>query len=476
MRALTSCPSARKVGWTSVKVSLVSELPGTILELQSWLKEGKLSASESLKVQRERLVHEANLQNGFVEVFEEREARVSSHAPLHGVGLAHKDIFELDLRSPGIGLGPGQSHPGTLLKNSTCIEALHQAGASHFGTLHMAPYACGSTAQNEYLGACLNPLNASCVVGGSSSGSAVAVARELCFASLGTDTAGSIRIPAASCGLVGLKTSMGLLSTLGVHPLAPHLDTVGILARSVDDLEQVLVQIKSHEPVEQHVHASVLKEAQDGSRIHCWFPSNQMSSSVATQMLECVQSQKDALITEDFNEESSLSAMAEVLLYQQVFQTHRGLLSEDSSSSPCPKALRELICLGAVLPKAWSVEALTSRSESLKRFVERYLKDRDFFMLPALGVDLPTADQVSVGHVQFDAKKLLSLHRFMGFVNYLGLPSLLLPIGQDSRGLPVSVQVLCRPFEELSLLRWAKNFIGERFGTQCVTRLFTSTA
>jgi hypothetical protein len=83
MRALTSCPSAKKVGWTSVKVSLVSELPGTILELQSWLKKGKLSASESLKVQRERLVHEANLQNGFVEVFEEREARVSSHAPLH---------------------------------------------------------------------------------------------------------------------------------------------------------------------------------------------------------------------------------------------------------------------------------------------------------------------------------------------------------------------------------------------------------
>jgi len=269
---------------------------------------------------------------------------------------------------------------------------------------------------------------------------------------------------------------MGLLSTRGVHPLAPHLDTVGILARSVDDLEQVLVQIKSHEPVEQHVHAPGLKEAQDGSRIHCWFPSNQMSSSVATQMLECVQSQKDALITEDFKEESSLSAMAEVLLYQQVFQTHRGLLSEDASSRPCPKALRELICLGAVVPKAWSVQALTSRGESLKRFVERYLKDRDFFMLPALGVDLPTADQVSVGHVQFDAKKLLSLHRFMGFVNYLGLPPLLLPIGQDSRGLPVSVQVLCRPFEELSLLRWAKNFIGERFGTQCVTRLFTSTA
>ena len=403
-----------------MKLSLVSELPGTILELQSWLKKGKLSACESLKIQRERLVHEANLQNGFVEVFEESEANVPKPAPLYGVGLAHKDIFELDHRSPGIGLGQGQSN--MLVKNSTCIEALHQAGASHFGALHMAPYACGSTAQNEYLGACLNPLNASSVVGGSSSGSAVAVARELCFASLGTDTAGSIRIPAASCGLFGLKTSMGLLSTRGVHPLAPHLDTVGILARSVDDLEQVLVQIKSHEPVEQHVHAPVLKEAKEGSRIHCWFPSHQLSSSVATQMLECVQSQKDVLITEDFKEEPSLSALAEMVLYQQVFETHRGLLLEDSSARPCPKALRELICLGAVLPKAWSVQALTSRGESLKRFVERYLKERDFFMLPALGIDLPTADQVSVGHAQFDAKTLLSLHRFMGFVNYLGLP------------------------------------------------------
>ncbi len=450
----------------------MSELPGTISELQSLLKAGQLSVQESLQIQRNRLSQHASLENGFVDIFDDRGPRVSSNAPFDGVAFAHKDIFELEHRFAGLGLGHGRSTTAT--HQSICMEALHQAGASHLGALHMAPMACGATSQNEYLGECLNPLNAERVVGGSSSGSAVAVARELCFASLGTDTAGSVRIPAASCGVLGLKTSMGLLSTKGVYPLAPHLDTVGILARSVDDLEQVLVQLKTHEPVDQKIQIPALKEAKDLDRLCCWLPSKMLASSVSTQMLECVKTFKHAQITEHFEEEANLSALAETMLYQQVFQTHGHLLQDDSAKSNCPKALHEMIMLGAVQPKSWSIQALTSRGALLKQFLDNYLKDRDFFMMPALGIELPTAVQVTVGHAEFDAKKLLSLHRFMGFVNYLGLPSLWLPIAQDSNGMPIGVQVLCRPFEELSLLRWAKTFIGKRFGTQCVSRMFAA--
>ena len=93
-------------------------------------------------------------------------------------------------------------------------------------------------------------------------------------------------------------------------------------------------------------------------------------------------------------------------------------------------------------------------------------------MMPAIGIELPLVSEVNAKSEFFMPKKLLALHRFMGFVNYLGLPSLVLPIGRDTYGMPISVQVLCRPYQELSLLRWAKSFVGARFGTQCVSRLF----
>src|SRR5690606_35766522 len=105
--------------------------------------------------------------------------------------------------------------------------------------LAMAEFACGATGENPHLPLPVNPVDALAAVGGSSSGSGVAVASGLCYASLGTDTAGSVRIPAATCGVLGFKPGRGVLPDTGTHPLAPSLDTVGILARSAADAAEV---------------------------------------------------------------------------------------------------------------------------------------------------------------------------------------------------------------------------------------------
>ena len=119
------------------------------------------------------------------------------------------------------------------------LRRLAGHGALNLGALAMAEHACGAAAENPHAPALMNPLDSAAAVGGSSSGSAVAVAAGLCPASLGTDTAGSVRMPAATCGLIGLKPTPGRLSAQGVAPLAPTLDTVGVIARDALDAASV---------------------------------------------------------------------------------------------------------------------------------------------------------------------------------------------------------------------------------------------
>jgi aspartyl-tRNA(Asn)/glutamyl-tRNA(Gln) amidotransferase subunit A len=458
----------------------MSGLPSTIAELQTSISKGEISAHEALHIQQSQLSASVCARDGFVDVFNIQNDEIPISGPLQGVGMAHKDIFQLANRHPGLGItATGNASPSSL-KPAHCIESLHLSGAVQLGALHMAAYACGATSQNEFLGECTNPLDGESAVGGSSSGSAVAVARELCFASLGTDTAGSVRIPAATCGLLGLKTTQGLLSTVGVAPLAPDLDTVGIVARSALDLEIVLREMLGQGTECIQEQGVALSEPHEFNQIHCWLPSQIMDGVVAQEMLECTKNLPSITINEHFPDESSISAYSELMLYQQVAQTHQALVQKGfesqldplspSSAVPrsIPKGLIEMVQLGLMEPLSWAKEALSQRTLWRKRFEAHFLKFHDLLIMPSIGIEIPLASQVRVGDAQFDARKLLSLHRFMGFVNYLGLPSLSLPIGKDSRGMPISIQLVCRPYQELSLLRWAQRFIGSRFGTQNV--------
>ena len=165
------------------------------------------------------------------------DARLASGTmigPLHGVPLAHKDMF---YRAGAVSTCGSKIRRYQIQeRTASVLNRLDAAGAIDLGRLNLSEFALGPTGQNAHFGRARNPWNPEIITGGSSSGSAAAVAAGMAFAALGTDTGGSIRLPAALCGVAGLKPSQGRVSVRDVMPLAPSMDCVGPMARSVGDL------------------------------------------------------------------------------------------------------------------------------------------------------------------------------------------------------------------------------------------------
>src|SRR5437763_2893275 len=166
--------------------------------------------------------------------------------PLHGVPLAHKDMYYDAGKVVTCGSKIRRDFVPTT--TSTALQRLKDAGTIRLGSLQMAEFAYGPTGHNSHYGAVHNPFAVDHITGGSSSGSGAAVAARLTFAALGSDTGGSIRLPAHFCGVTGLKTTYGLISRAGAMPLSQSLDTVGPLARSAEDCALLLGLMAGADP------------------------------------------------------------------------------------------------------------------------------------------------------------------------------------------------------------------------------------
>jgi aspartyl-tRNA(Asn)/glutamyl-tRNA(Gln) amidotransferase subunit A len=165
---------------------------------------------------------------------------------LHGVPLAHKDMYYEAGKVVTCGSHIRREFVATT--TSTALQRLKDAGTIRLGSLQMAEFAYGPTGHNAHYGAVHNPFAIDHITGGSSSGSGSAVAARLTFAALGSDTGGSIRMPAHFCGVTGLKTTVGRISRAGAMPLSQSLDTVGPLARSVEDCALLLGLMAGADP------------------------------------------------------------------------------------------------------------------------------------------------------------------------------------------------------------------------------------
>ena len=166
--------------------------------------------------------------------------------PLHGIPIALKDLFETKgLRTTAGSKVFGEYIPET---DAVVVEKLKAAGAIILGKTNMHEIALGLTNVNPHFGACRNPWAEECISGGSSGGSAVALAAGLCLGALGSDTGGSVRVPSALCGVVGLKPTYGRVSLRGVIPLSWNLDHVGPMARHVEDVAWLLKVIAGYDP------------------------------------------------------------------------------------------------------------------------------------------------------------------------------------------------------------------------------------
>jgi aspartyl-tRNA(Asn)/glutamyl-tRNA(Gln) amidotransferase subunit A len=281
-------------------------------------------------------------------------------------------------------------------------------------------------------------MGASWALGGSSSGSAAAVAAGLSYFSLGTDTAGSVRIPAATCGILGLKTTAGLISTQGCAPLAPSLDTVGILARHVSDARLALQVLAPQPPVLANPRPV---------RYSLWLPSVGLDEGVRSVIESWAQRHQaqavplDSLLVQ-------CAVHAQRVLCHEIAVTHAQALIEQRADA----AVQALGWQGLAMPKDWYDTSMSLRGTLLARFCALALEHADVLIMPALPMGVPDWEQVHTGTPRWEPKQLLALHQHMAFANYLGLPVLNLPIGKDQRGRPVCVQLVSRPLGEHLLL------------------------
>ena len=418
-------------------------LPERLVQLQMQIRAGHLSVQQALHAQLQRA---QALRTQTACVVDTLPMTTGEEGPLAGIALSHKDIFNLQDRLPGCGVRSGQPEPG--VKPAAAIAALAHAGASHWATLVMAPYACGATAQNPHFERCVNPLDSEAAVGGSSSGSAVAVASGMTYAALGTDTAGSVRIPAATCGLIGLKTTHGAVSTQGCAPLAPSLDSVGVLSRYAEDARQIWRALCPQVPYSEALPTQTVADL----RCQLWLPPTGVDPEVGQAIRDWVaQRGLQASPVDMASEFDPLNRHAQRVLFFETARTHRAALLA-GQADPAVQAIGQM---GLAIPETWYQQSLTWRAALLEQFVTRHFAQAEFLILPSLACLLPDWQTVEVGHPAFDRHRLAAMHAFMGFVNYLGLPALNLPIARDTKQRPLCVQVLARPFAEQRLLDFA---------------------
>ena len=405
----------------------------------------------------------------------EQEVRAGAYrGPLHGIPLALKDLFE----TAGVRTTAGSSFFAENVPehDAHVVERLRAAGAVLLGKTNLHEIALGVTNENPHFGATCNPWDLRAIPGGSSGGSAAALAAGLCLGALGTDTGGSIRIPAALCGVVGLKPTRGRVSLRGVIPLSWNLDHAGPMARSVRDAALLLGVLAGYDPDDPW---SVDRPAEDtladleagvqGWRVALAADDYFTDPAVVDeQVLQAVRQAAQAF--------AEMGAQVEEAAFpgaRQAARTNGLITPSDGAAFHRERLQANPDGFGAdVLARLRTGAAYTCTEYSLARQAQailrhqfgQFFKDYDLLLTPTVPIPAPvrgSADAVERANL---------LTRFTAPFNLSGLPALSVPCGLTREGLPVGLQLVARPWAEARLLRagWAFENYQVEHGTAIV--------
>ncbi|MGB8212209.1 MAG: amidase [Anaerolineales bacterium] len=392
---------------------------------------------------------------------------------LLGIPLGIKDLFDV----AGVPTTAGSKFFGKSLpvEDAPAVLQLKLSGGVILGKTNMHEIALGVTGANPHYGAVRNPWDSAFISGGSSSGSAAAVAAGMCLAALGTDTGGSIRIPASLCGVVGLKPTYGRVSTRGVVPLSWNLDHVGTLTRTVRDaawMLSVLAGFDPHDPASVNIRVDdYLAKLEEG--VKGWHVGLATGKYIETAFPEVLAAVDQAgLIYKDLGaqvEKVDLSWMEELaqvnsqMTHADAAAFHRERLAEhpDWFGADVLQRLRS----GAELTSSEYVLARRTQVEARRRF-EGFFEKYTVLLLPTTPISAPSVENSEA----IEAARHLT--RFTRPFNLSGLPALSLPCGFTETGLPIGLQIVSKHWGEAIVLQAGHAFEQATEWHHCQPNLF----
>jgi aspartyl-tRNA(Asn)/glutamyl-tRNA(Gln) amidotransferase subunit A len=418
---------------------------------------GRIEADETnsfITVTAERALEEASLA--------EREILAGRHrGPLHGVPVALKDI----IYTRGVRTTMGSAlYAGHVPDHSATVAwQLEEAGSVLIGKTNTHELAYGPTGDRSYFGPTLNPHDARRITGGSSGGSGAAVAAMLCYGALGSDTGGSIRIPAALCGIVGMKPTFGRVSKSGVFPLCWSLDHVGPITRTVEDNALMLNVLAGHD---QEDHYSVDRPAEDFTRhlrrglqgggigLPRSFYFDHVDEEVGARVREAV---------EVFRSLGARVREVEIPNLIDTLHAHRLILGAEAyavheeSLENEPETFDEEVgerLMDGARPRAYRYAKARRRGVLATDEFDHALHGVDALLTPTLPITATDIGQREVSIGDYEESVRSALTRFTGPTNLTGHPSLSIPCGTTASGLPVGLQLIGRHFDEATLYRF----------------------
>jgi aspartyl-tRNA(Asn)/glutamyl-tRNA(Gln) amidotransferase subunit A len=424
---------------------------------------GKLSPVELVQLSLRQIAERNPTVNAFITVAEQEALRAAREAedlvkrgkylgPLHGIPIAVKDLFE----TAGIRTTGGSKLQANYVPtaDATVVRELHEHGAVIVGKTNLHEWAVGATNVNPHFGATRNPWDLNRVPGGSSGGSAAALASRMCLGALGTDTGGSIRIPASACGLVGLKPTRGLVSLTGVMPFSWTLDHAGPMALNVEDCAILLDAINGYDPYDpesvprptENYQASIHDPIDD---LRIAVPKNYFFESIPDEIRSAVQGAIKVLEKSGAQvSEVSYSAVEEdtktasiIRLAEGATIHHHDLLEKKSEIG---SDVVERLETGLQVSVTEYVLARRVQAEKT-RLRARFFEEFDLLVTPTLPIEPPPilgTDSI---------KAAGELTKFTVTFNLTGSPAISIPCGFSRNGLPIGLQLIASLWKESTL-------------------------
>ncbi|HEV8228337.1 MAG TPA: amidase [Candidatus Limnocylindria bacterium] len=388
-------------------------------------------------------------------------ARGRDRGPLHGIPVALKDLYD----TAGVRTTGGSRIFAERVPERDCavVDRLQAAGAISLGKLNLHEWAFGVTNQNPHFGGARNPWDRSRIPGGSSGGSAIALAAGFCFLSPGSDTGGSIRIPASLCGVAGLKPTYGRVSLRGVIPLSWTLDHAGALGRTVTDLALALNAIAGHDPLDPSSvdvpvedYTAGIDDGVKGVRV--LVPTTYFFDGADPEVVRAVR--EAAALLASFG---AILEGGELPGIERYREAQRAIISADAAAYHREHLHERSSDIGAdVLERLRYGESVTGTDDALARRTRDTLRHAWTSLLGRVDVILTpttvTAAPPAEGEDAVAAAGRLTANT--GPFNLTGLPAISVPCGFTHDGLPIGLQLAAGPWRERLVLRVARAYEG----------------